>query len=298
MKKSQPKKRGRRRKVVLTSFNTTSLPDPSFQAYLADLGSSPVTVRTYAKLAADWMGRLETDEFTTPAACWLRWEAPPQIKRLTGYACRAYARFSQEVLGQEIDLGIPRRLPPPSRPRPHAPSDAVVRRLRLAAKTTLPRETGYTVRVWISLVDELGLRRSEADIGWHQVDFDNAAVTVFGKTGPRALPLSAGLVRVLRWLHARRPDAPWSGARGQRLDAATLYEIFKDVARSVGAGHLRPHLLRHRRLTAICKSDLGKDQLRVLRFAGQRHLGSLQYYYDLSADDLRGFVSLREAKAA
>lgn len=282
--------------LVLTAFNTSGAGEPSFAAYLEGLGSSPVTVRTYSRLAGAWMERLEEGgDHPTPAALWLRWGAPPQIKRLTGYACRAYARFSREILGREVDLGVPARLPAASRPRPHAPGDDVLRALRLAAKRSLPLETGYTLRAWISLVDALGLRRSESDVSWCQIDLDRAEITVTGKTGPRTLPLSRRMVRVLRWLKARRPATPWIGARGQRLSPATLYELFKSVARAAGLGHLRPHLLRHRRLTTICRTDLGRDPLRVLRFSGQGHVGSLQYYYDVPTDDLRGFVETPRA---
>lgn len=281
--------------LVLTAFNTSEGAEPSFAAYLEGLGSSPVTVRTYSRLAAAWIGRVKAADGQTPAALWLRWGAPPQIKRLTGYACRAYARFSREILGREVDLGVPSRLPAASRPRPHAPGDDALRSLRLAAKRSLPLETGYTMRVWIALVDALGLRRSESDVSWRQIDLGRAEITVTGKTGARTLPLPARLVGVLRWLRRRHPATPWVGARGQRLSPATLYEIFKGIARGIGMGGLRPHLLRHRRLTAICRTELGRDPLRVLRFSGQGHVGSLQYYYDVPTDDLRAFVEAQGA---
>ncbi len=284
--------------LVLTAFNTSREGDPSFAAYLEGLGSSPVTVRTYSRLARAWMERLkEGGKRQTPAALWLAWDAPPQVKRLTGYACRAYARFSREILGREVDLGVPSRLPAASRPRPHAPGDDALRALRLAAKRSLPTETGHTMRVWISLVDALGLRRSESDVSWHQIDLDCAEITVTGKTGARTLPLPGRMVRVLGWLRRRHPATPWVGARGQRLTPATLYELFKGLARGIGMGQLRPHLLRHRRLTAICRTELGRDPLRVLRFSGQGHVGSLQYYYDVPTDDLRGFVESPKAGA-
>lgn len=284
--------------LVLTTFNTSEVAGPSFAAYLEGLGSSPVTVRTYSRLAGAWMERLEDGgKRQTPAALWLGWDAPPQIKRLTGYACRAYVRFAREVLRRDIDLGVPARLPAASRPRPHAPGDGALRALRLAAKRSLPTETGHTMRVWISLVDALGLRRSETDVSWREIDLGRAEITVTGKTGARTLPLSARMVRVLRWLRRRHPATPWVGARGQRLGPATLYELFKGLARGIGMGGLRPHLLRHRRLTAICRTELGRDPLRVLRFSGQGHVGSLQYYYDVPTDDLRDFVETPRAGA-
>lgn len=260
-----------------------------FGSYLTREGLSPTTVEMYARLAGRWINHLGDSDCATPAEAWSQWEAPAQLRRVAGYACRAFERFA-ETLGKEIDLGVPRHLPPAPRPRPRAITDAELQTLLATARVLFTRETGITVRIWLRLLDSLGLRRTESIVAWDQFDFDAGTVTVHGKTGTRTLPLSRRLRRLLGWLHRCRPGSPWIGTRGHCLGGATLYKYFKRLARAAGMPRLRPHLLRHRRLTAICRSDLGKNQLRVLRFAGQRHLSSLQYYYEVSAEELRDFV--------
>lgn len=261
----------------------------AFGTFLAREGMSPTTVEMYSQLAGRWIAHLGASDCATPAEAWSEWEAPAQLRRVAGYACRAFERFA-ETLGNEIDLGVPRRLPPAPRPRPRAVTDPELRALLATARVLFSRETGITVRIWLHLLDSLGLRRTESIVSWDQFDLASGTVTVHGKTGTRTLPLSRRMCRLLRWLHRRRPRTPWVGSRGRRLGGATLYKYFKRLARAAGMPHLRPHLLRHRRLTAICRSDLGKNPLKVLRFAGQRHLSSLQYYYDVSAEELRDFV--------
>lgn len=261
----------------------------TFARYLTREGMSPTTVEMYTRLAGRWITDLRSSECATSAEAWFEWTTPAQMRRVTGYACRAFERFAKTT-GIEIDLGVPRHLPPAPRPRPRAVTDGEFRMLLTLAKTMFTTETGITVRVWLRLLDSLGARRSESIVSWDQINLDAGTITVYGKTGARTLPLSRRLRRVLRWLHRRRPGSPWQGSRGRPLGGATLYKYFKRLARAAGMPRLRPHLLRHRRLTAICRSDLGKDQLRVLRFAGQRHLSSLQYYYEVGAEDMRDFV--------
>lgn len=260
-----------------------------FGSYLTREGFSPTTVEMYSRLAGRWITHLGDSDCATPAEAWSRWEAPAQLRRVAGYACRAFERFA-DALGKEIDLGVPRHLPPAPRPRPRAITDTELRTLLTTARILFTSETGITVRIWLHLLDSLGLRRTESIVSWDQFDFAAGTVTVHGKTGTRTLPLSRRMRRLLGWLHRRRPGSPWVGSRGRRLGGATLYKYFKRLARAAGLPRLRPHLLRHRRLTAICRSDLGKNHLKVLRFAGQRHLSSLQFYYEVSVEELREFV--------
>ncbi len=281
-----------RTQVPLTAINRISRQDrlDHFSAWLRQTGSAPNTVRIYRGLVSYWLDRLDASDSPTPALAWLEWDAPESIRRLTGYACRRYAQFIRDVFAEAIDLGVPRRLPPPSRPTPRPVTDPELSQLLRVAKLDLPYRTSVSMRVWIHLMDELGLRRGESAFGWDRVDFDRGCLTVTGKTGERTLPLSDTMHRRLRWLQDRHPVYPWLGDRGQPLSPDVLYVLFKRVARATGLGHLRPHLLRHRRLTRICRTQLGKDPIRVLRFAGQSNIASLSYYYQVTHEDLRPFL--------
>jgi integrase len=198
-----------------------------------------------------------------------------------------------EVLGQRIDLGIPSRLPVASRPNPKPICDKHFRELSIAAKKIFPKETSISFRVWLQFLNETGCRRSESEIDWSSVDWLRRSVIVRGKTGERELPLSHKMIRTLQFLFCRRRSAPWTGCRSQILSAGVLYCLFKKAAEKIGRPDLRPHLMRHRRLTRLCSSALGTNPLLVLSFAGQSSLSSLQYYYRVSLEEKRRLLTVK-----
>jgi site-specific recombinase XerD len=65
------------------------------------------------------------------------------------------------------------------------------------------------------------------------------------------------------------------------------------AAEKIGRPDLRPHLLRHRRLTRLCSSTLGTNPLLVLSFAGQSSLSSLQYYYRVSLEEKSRLLTVK-----
>ncbi len=279
---------------VLTLLNTSSAENDQvegFENWLAETGASEVTVENYGRGVRVWLETLKGSELR-PAAAWLRWQAPKSIKRLTGFACRRYSEYFKAMTGESIDLGVPERLPAASKPAPRPVSDSELKALLIAAKRILPRSTSFSFRVWLRLMEELGVRRGESDLTWGSFNFGEQTVRVNGKTGPRELPLSAKLSRCLLWLRRRNRACPWLGARGQRLSVGVLYNEFKRLAATVGAPELRPHHLRHRRLTALCKSSLGANQLLVLSFSGHAHVSSLQYYYHVTLDEKRALLEV------
>jgi integrase len=212
---------------------------------------------------------------------------------VVGYACRRYATFASEVLGERIDLGIPSRLPAASRPNPKPISDKEFRKLSIAAKQLFPIETSFSFRVWLQFLNETGCRRSESEIEWSCIDWLRRSVVVRGKTGERELPLGRKMIRTLQFLFLRRRSVPWTGCRSQVLSAAVLYTLFKKAAVAIGRPDLRPHLMRHRRLTKLCSSALGCNPLLVLSFAGQSSLSSLQYYYRVSLEEKRRLLTVK-----
>jgi integrase len=282
--------------LVLTVINTTSTFNSvqgDFEGWLKDTGASEVTIRSYSAAILKWLKVLALSPGVRPAVIWQRSQLSPSIKRMVGYACRRYAMFALEVLGERIDLGIPSRLPAASRPNPKPISDRQLRELSIAAKQLFPLETSFSFRVWLQFVNETGCRRAESEIDWSSIDWLRRSVVVRGKTGERELPLSRKMIRTLQFLIHRRGSSPWIGCRSQKLSAGVLYCLFKKAAEKICRPDLRPHLLRHRRLTRLCSSTLGTNPLLVLSFAGQSSLSSLQYYYRVSLEEKRELLTVK-----
>ena len=275
---------------IITVFKTCCGIE-GFEKWLFGSGASPVTVENYSRAVTAWLGVLEANE-GHPGAIWGRWNVGIATKRMTGFACRRYAEYVEETSGETLDLGIPKRLPAASRPNPQPVSDDDLGKLLRTAKAILPQETGFSVRVWLRFIESLGLRRSESEISWNDVKWSEKSVLVNGKTGERELPLSRKLIKLLEWLHRRNWKYPWRGARGQELKGQVLYNIFKQVCVAAGTPNLHPHLLRHRRLTALCRSQLGSNQLLVLSFSGHSHVSALAHYYAVSLDEKRALLNV------
>jgi site-specific recombinase XerD len=282
--------------LVLTVINTTSESNSvrnDFEGWLKDAGASGVTVRSYVAAIQKWFKILALNPGVRPAVVWQRSNFSASVKRVVGYACRRYTMFVSEVFDQRIDLGIPSRLPAASRPNPKPISEKHLRELGIAAKQLFPLETSFSFRVWIQFLNETGCRRSESEIDWSCIDWLRRSVVVRGKTGERELPLSRKMIRRLQFLYLRGNSAPWTGHREQKLSAGVLYCLFKEAAKKIGCPDLRPHLLRHRRLTRLCSSTLGSNPLLVLSFAGQSSLSSLQYYYRVSLEEKRRLLTVK-----
>ena len=276
---------------VLTVFNTSSVVTnvENFAIWLRETGASAVTATNYTRAVVRWLSLLEKEPSLRPAQVWLRWVGTASMKRITGYGLRRWREYNEAVLGLAIDVGVPSRLPAASAPRPRPIADSELRGLRIAAKSLLPAQTGVSFRVWLALVEELGLRRGESTLEWDQIDW-SGSVKVEGKTGQRELPLSQRMLRLLSWLRTKHQAAPWLGARNQKLSGGVLYNIFQSVSSSAGLLNLRPHLLRHRTLTRLCRSSLGSNPLLVLAFAGHSHVGSLHAYYEVSLSEKRALM--------
>jgi integrase len=276
------------KRTVLTAINRTTAFDSvrtDFEQWLRDSGASEITIRNYCSATRRWLEILSSNADLRPAIIYQRCSLSKPMKRIIGYACRRYIAFMSEVMGEIVELGIPSRLPAASRPNPSPISTDEFWKLSRAAKKLFPKETALTVRVWLQFLRETGCRRAESNIDWSSIDWFRSSVTICGKTGERELPLSRQMVRRFQFLFARkRRPYPWIGNRGQRLSMGVLYCLFKRISAAIGHSELRPHLLRHSRLTELCASELGANQLLVLSFAGSASLSSLQYYYQVSLD--------------
>ncbi len=216
----------------------------SFETWLRQTGSTPVTARIYRKGVERWLGEIEDDLDSPQAIKWLQWTASPSVKRSTGYALRSFQAFLNSGFAGAAQLWTPRRLPPASRPRPQDVSDSGVRDLCFAAKRLLCTETSLTMRIWIRWLAESGVRRSESLIEWENINWERMSVTVHGKTGTRELPLSQKSLRRFLFLKLKGRLTPWTGAYGQTLGGGSLYNLFKKCSEAIAKPELRPHHLR------------------------------------------------------
>jgi len=270
--------------IPLTTIAGTEPEDVTFHGllfsrWLLQQNASASTVRHYLRACGRWIGYLNNSESAPPIA-WLEWNAPAGEKRLTGFAVRKYQQFVSEVFSENVGLGVPRKLPPSSRPDPHPIVRRDIRLMRLAAKRLFSDvHTANVVRIFLATLDELALRRMEAFFAWDAVDFAAAAILIHGKGGDtRRLPLSARLVRLLQWLKVRSPQDPWTGTNGRALKPDTLYRRFKRMARAIGCPDSRLHWLRHGRLTALASTPGGFDPINLCAISGHRQISSLQHY--------------------
>jgi hypothetical protein len=274
--------------IPVTSFRSHL---DSFRIWLSETGSSPITAKIYRKGVERWLGKIENNPDIPPSTKWLEWAAPASIKRTTGYALRSFHEFLNGVSKSPVEFWTPRRLPPASRPRPMEISGTVVHDLCLAAKRLFCKETSFTMRIWIRWLAESAVRRSESLIEWENISWERMSVTVHGKTGTRELPLSPSSLRRFLFLKQRGRSTPWIGARGQRLTTGSMYNLFKLCSRYIGRPDLRPHHLRHFRLTRIARAHLGCNELAVLQFAGLSNLSTLAYYYSVGLSEQKSLIS-------
>lgn len=134
----------------------------------------------------------------------------------------------------------------------------------------------------LSLFADTGIRRSEmAGIQLEDLDLDNQAVVVTGKTGTRGVPYgSTTATRLDRYLRARRghahADLPWLwlGRKG-RLTAWGIEDVIARRGREAGV-KVHPHLFRH--TFAHLWLDGGGNEGDLQRLAGWRSGAMLQRY--------------------
>lgn len=245
--------------------------------WLKEQGSSDSTVRHYGHAVERWIAELNAQN-EEPSIAWIRSSATPNEKRLRGFACRKYALFHKDVMSEDIDLGVPSKLPPCNRPNPHPFEDGELEKVIQASKRIIKKpHTRVMIRVALKTYDALALRRSEI-FGWEQVDFAKAEVTVLGKGGDtRTLPIPPKLLRILKWWKMKSPASPWTTSRGI-VKPARLYKIFKQIAKGVGLPDIKLHWLRHNRLTRMAATTQGYDPVALAGFAGHRQYDSLRFY--------------------
>jgi len=261
-----------------------------FGKYLAETGRRQITINIYQRTLIRFFEYCTT-QGSPQAAAWLHWDATPQIKRITGYALRIFGQFLEEFHPEQRGgLFVPKRLPHKSRPNPQPLDnvDTVVRNLIRTAKRVLPFKSYQSFRVYLHVLRELGVRKSEgAGIQWNDINWTEGSVLIHGKGGyTRQLPLSHRLVRMFAILRNRSVISPWIGAKGQILNARCLDHLLKKVATKSDLSDLHCHSFRTTKLTEIGNSP-SFNELLYLQYSGHHDLTSALWYCKPDVNNLR-----------
>jgi len=147
---------------------------------------------------------------------------------------------------------------------------------------------------------------------WREIERERADWEDDGKTGTRMPLVVSATPHLSRWLriHPARASrfAPlWIGPSGRQMPYWTIAKMLKVAARRAGiAKGIRPHLLRHSRVTYVLANGIMNEQQAKLYFgwtADSRTLGSTYAHLiagDANAAVLRenGFVPTTERREA
>jgi site-specific recombinase XerD len=168
---------------------------------------------------------------------------------------------------------------PRNPPRKQIPSPVDLRRWRDAVK---PKgKLGLRNYVAFSLWLETGLRSEELcglRLDW--LALDDSRIYIIGKTGPRNVPITDRMVRMLKtWLkkrstmvHAKESPYVFVGRRGERLTPNGFGQTFRKMrAANPKLSRLSPQLIRHFFGTYYMKNGGELERLRLM-------LGHTTYY--------------------
>ena len=147
-------------------------------------------------------------------------------------------------------------------------------------------------RALVRLVYDLGLRRGEAaSLDVADVDLATGRVLVLGKGRRAKVPLElapATKAALAAWLQVRgtEPGPLFTNVdragKGLRLTGTSVYRVIRELGRRAGAGHVRPHGLRHTAITEAVKAaqahGIGLEE--VLQFSRHSDVRTLLVYRD------------------
>jgi len=132
------------------------------------------------------------------------------------------------------------------------------------------------VRAYLAVLYESGCRKGEVrSLRIRDVVFGETytLVRVQGKTGERTVPLVFSVPYLRAWLqvHPDRKPEQWLFAVPERggihqLADSSMNSILRHVCRRDGLRHVKPHMLRHTKLTEIAEAGVGEYQM--TSFAG------------------------------
>lgn len=132
----------------------------------------------------------------------------------------------------------------------------------------------------VALMLDSGVRVGEcAAIAWERVHPD--AITVDGKTGPRRIPVSADVMRLLWAQRSEEAQYLWDGLRG-RLSVGGMKWAVRTALGQIGVHPPRagPHLLRH--TFGLGYIMRGGDIFSLQKIMGHRSIATTQIYVDMN----------------
>ncbi|MBZ9715237.1 tyrosine-type recombinase/integrase [Deinococcus multiflagellatus] len=142
----------------------------------------------------------------------------------------------------------------------------------------------------LALLAGSGLRAGEvATLRLVDVDWQDSAVKVSGKTGTRLVPLDRTTLRLLRRYvtHSRRGNHPNVFLFNSRpITGRTLTLLLTRMSKRAGFDrHITPHLLRHTAATVYLRN--GGDVASLRRILGHSTLATTALYLHLVPEDLQ-----------
>lgn len=220
------------------------------------------------------------------------WAESTKYKAFRGL--RAFLRFVElDEDCQEAGLKALRRsLPtiPKAAVRPTIPPKADFQRLLNSIPTK--KRSGHRDYVVMSLMLETGMRIGEVcflRLDHLQLDENRIIVPQEGKTGPRLLPITPSMSRLLRtWLRRRQSfakcDRLFVTDTGTPLRVDAVGYRFRQYCDRAGIQHISPHDFRH----AFCTFYLerGGDLAKLRRLTGHSSYDILEVYLHLSTASL------------
>jgi len=160
---------------------------------------------------------------------------------------------------------------------------------RLFAVATADPRFRLRNRAMLLVLLQTGLRASElARIQVEDVDWENAAIIVRGKTGDAFVPMSHDVYRAMRaYLSTeRRGQSRYFFVTGKRqVNGRSVSRWVQRLARRAKLTRpIGPHLLRHTFATGYLKA--GGDAFRLQRLMRHKTASMTQRYLNLAIDDL------------
>lgn len=161
---------------------------------------------------------------------------------------------------------------------------------------------GYRNYIVTCLILTNGLRISEVcNIKMDQVKLDDKTLIADGKTGPRLVPITTEMVRLIRgWLRRRQEglyakESPYLfiSKRGPQMDDQGFGKAFRKHVAKHGLSKVSAHTIRHFFATNYLKS--GGDVIRLKNITGHTTTKMLEDYVhmaELGGDDAKEKLEL------
>jgi len=207
----------------------------------------------------------------------------PRSAHRHAYALRSYLMF----LGR-FDLAGKVPKPKFTTSLPNCITNELVRKMLLACDNL--RE-----KCIIACMYELALRRGEVVLlNRDDFDYNNRLMRVHrlktkgGLPEDHILPISDELAEMIQMYLNSRNDNERAlfvcGDPPRRISSEMVRYIFKKIAKRIGMPDLKPHVLRHTRLTELAK--MGLDLIDLAKFAHHKSPSSTLIYIHLAHKDI------------